>query len=279
MLLCYVNFIAGTLETIAMVEMVMEHISYELSLDPIKLRLANLDPESSDIKTMLDTLMFECKYSERRYNVNQFNARNRWKKRGFRCVPFRWNSDYARYFDVNMSVYHVDGTIAITHGGIEIGQGINTRTAQICAYFLNIPLDKIQVKGNSTINTPNSAVTGGSITSQQIGVAMERSCEELLKRLKPVKAKMDNPTWEELISQAFKDGVDLQVHGFVGNDDVYKYPVYGVAFAEVEIDVLTGESEVLRVDVMGDAGQSISPALDIGQVTKILFFTFFEKLT
>lgn len=253
--------------------MVMEHISYELSQDPIQVRLANLDEESAtDIKEMIDTLMSQCNYKERRDNVNTFNARNRWKKRGLRCVPLRWSSTYPRYFDVNMSVYHVDGTVAITHGGVEIGQGINTRTAQICAYFLKIPLHSIQVKANSTTNTPNSAVTGGSITSQSIGVGTERCCKELLKRLEPIKAKLGNPTWGELIAQAFKDGVDLQVHGFVGSEDLFKYTVHGVSFAEVEIDVLTGELEVLRVDVMSDAGQSVSPTLDIGQVIPSFMF-------
>ncbi|XP_012545633.1 LOW QUALITY PROTEIN: uncharacterized protein LOC101738607 [Bombyx mori] len=257
----------GTLENISMAEYVVEQISYELSLDPFDVRLANLDTTRfNDLKEMSDTLKKNAEYTKRRAAVTKFNAENRWKKRGLRCSFSRWTPAGGQYLDTNMAVYHEDGTVAICHGGIEMGQGLNTKAAQICAYYLKIPLEKIQVKANSTVLTPNGFISGGSQTSLNIGVAVTRCCEELLRRLQPIRLQMNNPTWEELVKKAFDSNVDLQVHGFVSAIDAQIYNIFGVSLAEVEVDVLTGESEILRVDILQDVGKSVSPEIDIGQV-------------
>ncbi|CAD0197572.1 unnamed protein product [Chrysodeixis includens] len=256
----------GTLEQIAMTELMMEQISYELSLDPVQVRLKNLDPKYSDLKEMYQTLKTNSDYEARRMVVNKFNVDNRWKKRGLRFVFLRWEHIYARYFDVNLAVYHGDGTVVISHGGAEIGQGINTKAAQIAAYMLGVPIEKVIIKENNTIVSPNAAVSGGSLTTQNIIIGVEKCCEQLLVRLEPIRRQLQNPTWEELIKKSFEKFVDLQAHGFVGKDDIQNYIVYGVTLAEVEIDVLTGESEILRVDILQDVGRSVNPALDIGQV-------------
>ncbi|XP_047028807.1 LOW QUALITY PROTEIN: xanthine dehydrogenase 1-like [Helicoverpa zea] len=257
----------GTLENIGMVELMMERISYELSLDPIQLRLANLDPQYNDLREMCQTIISSSDYVTRRTAVNKFNAENRWKKRGLRLVFLRWSHVYSRYFDVNIAVYQGDGTVAISHGGVEIGQGINTKAAQVAAYMLNIPVEKVIIKENNTITSPNAAVTGGSLTTQNITIAVKKCCESLLERLEPIRKVMNNPTWEELyVKKSYEMSVDLQVHSFVGKEDTKDYNIYGVTVAEVEIDVLTGESEILRVDILQDVGHSINPELDVGQV-------------
>ncbi|PZC72657.1 hypothetical protein B5X24_HaOG210768 [Helicoverpa armigera] len=256
----------GTLENIAMVELMMERISYELSLDPIQLRLANLDPRYNDLKEMCKTIISSSDYVIRRTAVKKFNAENRWKKRGLRLVFLRWSHVYSRYFDVNIAVYQGDATVAISHGGVEIGQGINTKAAQVAAYMLNIPIEKVIIKENNTVTSPNAAVTGGSLTTQNIIIAVKKCCESLLERLEPIRKKMNNPTWEELVKKSYEMSVDLQFHSFVGKEDIKDYNIYGVTVAEVEIDVLTGESEILRVDILQDVGHSINPELDVGQV-------------
>ncbi|XP_075976855.1 uncharacterized protein LOC142977053 [Anticarsia gemmatalis] len=256
----------GTLDNIAMVEMMMEQISYELTIDPVQLRLRNLDPQYNDIREMYETLRINSDYDQRRAAVNRFNSENRWKKRGIRFVFLRWQHNYPRYFDVNLAVFQGDGTVIISHGGVEIGQGINTKSAQVVAFTLNIPIEKVIVKENNTTVSPNSSVTGGSVTTQNILIAVEKCCQELLARLAPVRKQLNNPPWVELIRQSYTMNVDLQVHGFVNQDDLQSYQVYGVTVAEVEVDVLTGEHEVLRVDVLEDVGKSVNPELDIGQV-------------
>ncbi|CAB3227915.1 unnamed protein product [Arctia plantaginis] len=256
----------GTFENIAMVEMMMEQLSYTSSIDPAQLRLTNLDPQDIELKEMFETLKYNSEYTRRRTEVNNYNSQNRWKKRGIRFVFLKWQHIQPRYFDVSLSVFQGDGTVIISHGGVEIGQGINTKVSQIAAYMLKIPIEMIIVKENNTTVSPNSAVTGGSISTQNIIIAVERCCEELLARLEPIRRKLNNPTWEELIQNSFEMSLDLQVHGFVNKDDMQYYQVYGVTVAEVEIDVLTGEHEILRVDILQDVGKSINPDLDVGQV-------------
>ncbi|XP_063894693.1 xanthine dehydrogenase/oxidase [Helicoverpa armigera] len=256
-----------TLETIAYMEYIMERISYELSLDPLAVRLANLDTTNfNEMTGMVDTLKTNSEYSTRRAAVDSFNTQNRWKKRGLRWAFARWLCSGGKRFDLNLSVYHGDGTVVLTHAGIEMGQGINTKAVQITAYLLKIPVEKIQVKGNNTIIAPNTLVSGGSLTTQGVIIALKRCCEELNARLEPIRATLTNPTWEDLITAAYNADVDLQVHGFTSLSDAQTYNVYGMALCEAEIDVLTGEHEILRVDMLQDVGLSISPEIDVGQV-------------
>ncbi|XP_045773781.1 xanthine dehydrogenase 1-like [Maniola jurtina] len=257
----------GTLEHIAMAEIILERISYELNLDPFDVRLANLDTVNhNDLREMAETIKNNAQYVERKAAVEKFNSENRWKKRGLRPSFLRWTPFGYQYFDVNMSVYNDDGTVVITHSGVEMGQGVNTRVTQICAYFLKIPIEKIQVKPNDTVISPNSFPSGGSLTSQNAGIGVRRCCEELLSRLEPVRTQLTNPTWEELIKKAYELEVDLQVHSLVTAKDIQMYHIYGIALAEVEVDGLTGEWQFIRADLLEDTGRSVNPEIDVGQV-------------
>ncbi|XP_013136122.1 PREDICTED: xanthine dehydrogenase/oxidase-like [Papilio polytes] len=257
----------GTLEIIANAEFIMEKIAYEMSLDPVDVRLANLDEDNREaIEEMWDNLRVKSQYEERRAAVQQFNAQNRWLKRGLRVSFMRWSSENPQYISANLSIFYEDGSVAITHGGVEIGQGINTKAAQICAYFLNIPLSKIQVKQQITFISPNVGETGGSVTSMNIGLAVQRCCEIILCRLEPIRKILGNPTWEELVKAAFNNNIDLQARGTVTAADALLYDIYGVIVTEVETDIITGQSEIKRVDLIEDVGQSVSPLIDIGQI-------------
>ncbi|CAH2233060.1 jg18404 [Pararge aegeria aegeria] len=152
----------GSLENIAMAEVILERICYELNLDPFDVRLANLDTVNhSDLQEMAETLKTNSQYAERKAAVEKFNSINRWKKRGLRPSFLRWTPFGYQIFEVNMSVYSDDGTVAITHAGAEMGQGVNTKATQICAYFLKIPLEKVQIKPNDTFTAPNGFPSGG----------------------------------------------------------------------------------------------------------------------
>lgn len=262
-------FLIGTLECIAMTESIMERISYELTLDPIQVRLANLDPEvQKDMTELSETITKNSQYTERRSAVDKFNRDNRWKKRGLRVAFMKWVPVGNFYLDINMSVYHDDGTVVLTHSGIEMGQGINTKAVQICAYFLKIPVEMVQIKANNTIIAPNAFISGGSLTSQYVGIGVQKVCEAFLVKLEPVRNRMTYPSWVQLIQSAFAADVDLQTHAHVNGADVQKYNIYGATIAEVEVDILTGQTEILRVDILEDVGRSVSPEIDIGQVSK-----------
>ncbi|XP_045773784.1 xanthine dehydrogenase-like [Maniola jurtina] len=263
----------GTLEAIAMAELMIERISYELNLNALQVRLENLDKERySDLIELVETLKSRSQYEERKAVADEFNRNNRWKKRGLRFSWMRWPTNGYINLEINMSVYVDDGTVSITHGGIEMGQGINTVAIQIAAYFLKLPVDKIQVKPNDTVIAPNCICSGASVTTQNVGIGVRRCCEELLARLEPIRKQMNNPSWKDLIKEAYKQQIDLQVHNYTTQNDTQKYNVYGVTLAEVEIDVLTGEHSILRVDLIEDAGRSVNPEIDLGQIEGAFIF-------
>lgn len=174
---------------------------------------------------------------------------------------------YTGNLPVTISVYHADGTIAISHGGIEMGQGINTKVAQVCAYTLKVPLEKVTVRGSDSFVSPNSIASSGSITSESVAYATLKACEDLLKRLDVAKKDLVEPTWEEVVKKAYDKGINLQSSYMTStNDGLVGYNVYGVCAAEVELDVLTGNHSVRRLDLLEDTGVSLSPEIDVGQI-------------
>ncbi len=92
---------------------------------------------------------------------------NRWMKRGISMVPLKFKLDIVGVsYTVLVSIYASDGTVAISHGGVEVGQGIDTKVCQVAALTLAVPMDKIKIKPCSTLTNPNSLTTGGSTTSE-----------------------------------------------------------------------------------------------------------------
>jgi xanthine dehydrogenase/oxidase len=104
-------------------------------------------------------------YYKRKSEINEFNAKNRWTKRGIAVVPMRFHIEYFGSLHALVSVLHRDGSVAITVGGIEMGQGLNTKVAQSAAAILGIPLEKISIKPSNSTTAPNAVVTGSSIGS------------------------------------------------------------------------------------------------------------------
>lgn len=98
--------------------------------------------------------------------MNYFNEKNRWKKRGIAVVPMQWPMVYDAYVSAFVAIFHGDGSVAVTHGGIEMGQGINTKVAQVAAFTLGVPLNLVTVTPNNNIVTANSTFTAKSSTSE-----------------------------------------------------------------------------------------------------------------
>lgn len=250
-----------------MTEHMMEQISYEIEMDPAEVRMNNLDDSQPEIREMIEKLLKDGEYTKRKEEVDLFNRLNRWKKRGLRVAFLNWPVPSLIDYSVLMTVHHGDGSIVIMHGGIEIGQGINTKVIQTVAYTLNISIDKVKCKPSDTAINPNNFTTGGSRTTQTVAFGAIKCCQILLNRLSTVRELLDNPTWEVLIDEAFKRGINLQTSYHVNSNDQEPYRSGGAALTEVELDILTGEHEVLRVDIIEDVGTSINPELDIGQVS------------
>lgn len=250
-----------------MIEYIMERIAYNLGKDPTEVRLINMKKGDNPIPEMIEELKKDSNYDDRCKQVHKFNQDNRWRKRAIKLLPMTYDLFYFGTYNSIVSVYHVDGTIAIMHGGVEMGQGLNTKVAQVASYTLNVPLEKISVKPSASFTSPNSMVTGGSVGSELIAFTTMKACEILVDRLAPIRQKLKNAKWEEVIAQAYTEGIDLQArYMYSPKDDLKSYDVSGVIVLEVEVDILTGNHEICRVDLLEDVGRSLSPIVDIGQV-------------
>lgn len=93
---------------------------------------------------------------------------NRWRKRGIAISPMEYHQEYFGSLPVFIAIYHTDGSVAVSHGGIECGQGINTKVAQVTAHSLGIPLEMVSVKATNNVVSANAFPTGGSLTSEAI---------------------------------------------------------------------------------------------------------------
>lgn len=264
-----------------MTEYMMEKIAFTLHKDPIQVRLQNMAKEDNPVPEMIKQLRKDADFDKRKEQVEEFNRTNRWRKRAIKLIPLTMPIMYASNFNAIVSIYHKDGSVTLTHGGIEMGQGINTKAAQVCAHVLGIPLEKINVKPSSSFTSPNSSITGGSIGSESVAYAVLKASEILNKRLGGLREEMDDPSWEELIAKAFEKGIDLQASYmfFKDKDGVKPYNVYAVGILEVEVDILTGNHDVIRVDILEDTGRSLSPEIDVAQVINYNIFLLYYLIT
>lgn len=162
----------GHVESVAMAENIMEHIAFATKKNAINVRLANM-ADSSALKTTFKTFLKDIEYKERRLQLNEYNAANRWKKKGIAAVPINYVLGYFGKFTALVSVYHTDGTVTIVHGGIEMGQGINTKACQVAAHVLGISLEMVSVQPSVTHISPNGYPTGGSQTSEAVAFVSE----------------------------------------------------------------------------------------------------------
>lgn len=204
----------------------------------------------------------------------------RWKKKGLAMVPTKYGisfqNDLLMQGGALLLVYN-DGSVLLSIGGIEMGQGLFTKMIQVASRALDIDVSIIHISEMATDKVPNSSPTAASISSDLYGMAVINACNILKERLEPYKAKNPNGKWEEWVIAAYLDRVSLAATGFyaapkieynreTNSGNLYEYFTYGVACSEVIIDCLTGDHQVLRTDIVMDIGESLNPAIDIGQI-------------
>ncbi|XP_040286533.1 xanthine dehydrogenase/oxidase isoform X1 [Bufo bufo] len=236
--------------------------------------------ESFNVHRCWDECLKNSAYHERRTAIAKFNKQHRWKKRGISIIPTKYGISFTLMF-LNQAgaLVHVytDGSVLLTHGGTEMGQGLHTKMVQVASKALGIPTSKIHISETSTNTVPNSSATAASASSDLNGMAIYNACQTLLQRLEPYKKSNPTGTWESWIRSAYEDRVSLSATGFYRTEGIgydpqtyhgnpSHYFSYGVACSEVEIDCLTGDHKNLRTDIVMDVGRSLNPAIDIGQV-------------
>ncbi|VVC94633.1 unnamed protein product [Leptidea sinapis] len=257
----------GSTEGVAMIEVIMEKIAFETKRDALDVRIANMTKEDNPIPEMIKQVQKDCDYEMRVKFIQKYNDQNRWRKRVLKIIPMKYPIWYFGNYNSIVSIYHDDGSVVITHGGIEMGQGLNTKVAQVCAHTLGIPLEKVSVKSSRSFTSPNTMATGASIGSECVSYATKKACDILLERLAPFRGNGDF-TWEELVKEAFKADVYLQAsYMYAASKEEFKpYAVYAVCVFELDLDILTGTHNIVRVDLIEDTGRSLSPLIDVTQI-------------
>lgn len=222
----------------------------------------------------------QAEYQQRLAQINEFNAQHRWRKRGIAMVPTMFGIAFtALFLNQAGALVHVytDGSVLVSHGGTEMGQGLHTKMLQVASHALQIPSDLIHISETATDKVPNTSATAASSGSDLNGMAVLNACNMIYERLEPYRQQYPDAGWKEWISKAFMDRVSLSAAGFYRTPDIgydfatnsgpaFNYFTTGAACSEVEIDCLTGDHQVLRSDIVMDLGASINPAIDVGQV-------------
>jgi len=219
-------------------------------------------------------------YDERLKQIEDFNKYNRWRKRGISCLPTKFGMSFTlKFMNQAGALVHVytDGSVLVTIGGTEMGQGLFTKMIQIAAKAFNIPVNQVHISECATDKVPNSISTAASVQSDLNGMAVLNACNQIVERLVPFREKNPNASFTEIAKMAHFDRVNLSAQGFYKTPDVgydydkhtgqpFNYYSFGAACSEVEIDTLTGDFQILRTDIVMDLGESLNPAIDIGQI-------------
>lgn len=294
------------------IEEVMDAIARHLGKDPLEVRKLNYygkternvthyhqTVEHNVIHEMTAELEQSSDYAKRREDIRAFNAKSPVLKKGLAMTPVKFGISFTSSF-LNQAgaLIHIytDGSIHLNHGGTEMGQGLNTKVAQIVAEVFQVDIARIQITATNTDKVPNTSPTAASSGTDLNGMAAKNAAETIKQRLvdflvreykvtpedvefkgRQVRVRDHFLSFEEMIQKAYVGQVSLSSTGFYRTPKIYYdrdkaagrpfyYYAYGVACVEVLVDTLTGEYRMLRGDILHDVGDSLNPAIDIGQV-------------
>lgn len=257
------------------------------------------------LHTLVETLENDSDYWKRRKAIKQYNANSHVVKKGLALTPVKFGISFtAQHLNQAGALLHVytDGSVMINHGGTEMGQGLHTKICQVVARELGLDLDNVRITATRTDKVPNTSPTAASSGADLNGMAARDAASKLRERLFDFAAEhftvgLDREgmrledgmliaglgeserriSWGELVQTAYLNRISLSEKGFyatplihydrsVGQGRPFYYYAFGAAVAEVSVDTLSGEYQVDRVDILHDVGDSLNPAIDIGQV-------------
>ncbi len=294
------------------VEYVLDSIARRLGKDPLAVRRANfygqavnnVTPygqavEDNIIHELVAQLDSSSAYAQRREAINTYNASSPVLKKGIALTPLKFGISFnVQHLNQAGALVHVytDGSVLVNHGGTEMGQGLNTKVAQVVAHELGLPLAAVRCTATDTQKVANTSATAASTGSDLNGKAAQDAARKIRLRLAEFAAQRwggaadavhfeGGQVWvagqpqpfADVVNAAYMARVQLWSDGFYAtpglswNRDTlqgkpFYYFAYGAAVSEVLVDTLTGEWKLLRADLLHDAGRSLNPAIDIGQV-------------
>ena len=262
--------------------------------------------EDNILHNLLPKLEQSAQYSRRKEAILAWNSSQTAFKRGIAITPVKFGISFtATLFNQAGALVHVytDGSVQVNHGGTEMGQGLHTKIAQIVADELGIPYELIRMTASDTAKVPNASATAASAGTDLNGRAAQFAARNVREKLAAFVCGLDNASegasafgagavefkagqvitpkqsrsWQQVVAQAYANRIQLWSDGFYATPKIhydkttltgrpFYYFAYGAACTEVILDTRTGESRVLKVDILHDVGRSINPAIDIGQI-------------
>ncbi|ABE43428.1 xanthine dehydrogenase molybdopterin binding subunit [Polaromonas sp. JS666] len=306
------------------IETILGDIARTLGLDPLDVRKRNLysdevvapktdttperrrdtthygmQVEDNILQPLLSRLEQTAHYRQRREAMAAWNAQSPVIKRGIAITPVKFGISFtATLFNQAGALVHVytDGSVQVNHGGTEMGQGLNTKVAQIVADELGVAFEQVLATASDTSKIPNASATAASAGTDLNARAAQYAARQVRDNLAQLVAGLDRcdvgavrfaggevttpartRAFTEVAKLAHANRIQLWSDGFYRTPKIhydkttltgrpFYYFAYGAACTEVAIDTLTGESRVLKVDILHDVGTSINPAIDIGQI-------------
>ncbi|RZU02445.1 xanthine dehydrogenase molybdopterin binding subunit [Rivibacter subsaxonicus] len=296
------------------IECILEAVARALGKDPLEVRRANfygvgerdLTPygqrvEDNIAAPMVDELVAQSGYAARRGEIAAWNAQSPVLKRGLALSPVKFGISFnVKHFNQAGALVHIytDGSVLVNHGGTEMGQGLNTKVAQVVAHELGLPLARVRCTATDTTKVANTSATAASTGADLNGKAAQDAARQLRERLAAFVAQraggidaaairfadsqvlLPDGTplpFDTVVADAYAERVQLWSDGFYATPGLhwnretlqgkpFHYFAYGAAVSEVVVDTLSGEYRLLRADLLHDVGRSLNPAIDIGQV-------------
>jgi len=294
------------------IELIMDEIARHLGKDPLAIRKINLygkeernvthydqTVEHNNLSEIIESLEESSDYQARRKAITEYNATSSILKKGIALTPVKFGISFTvQHLNQAGALVHVytDGTIHLSHGGSEMGQGLNTKVAQIVAEEFQVDVDTVACSAARTDKVPNSSPTAASSGTDLNGKAAEAAAKTIKQRLidfacekydveaQQVHFENNNVivgeqtfSFAEFSQIAYMNRVSLSSTGFYktpkihydrasGKGRPFFYFATGACVSEVIIDTLTGEYKTVRTDILQDVGASINPAIDIGQI-------------
>ena len=248
---------------------------------------------------IVDELETSADYRRRREEILGYNAAAPLLRRGLALTPVQFGISFTTsHLNQAGALLHIykDGSVHLNHGGTEMGQGLYIKVAQVVAAELQVEVERIKITATTTAKVPNTSATAASSGSDMNGMAAQAAARMLKQRLTAFASQAygvmeesiafragrvlignQEVSFEELVMQAYLARVQLSATGFyrtpkikfdrdTGKGRPFYYFAYGAAVSEVAIDTLTGESRLLRCDILHDVGRSLNPAMDKGQI-------------
>ena len=293
-------------------ERIMEEIAYHRGLDSLEVRKRNFygdngrdvtpyhqTVEDNIAPRICQELEDSADYRARRQAILEWNAKGGTIRKGIALTPVKFGISFtATWYNQAGALLHIysDGSVHLNHGGTEMGQGLNTKIAQIVADELQVDFDMIKITKTTTEKVPNTSATAASSGSDLNGMAARDAARQIKERLvafaaehwktdadavrflpNAVQVGDEIMSSRDFIKQAYMARVHLSAAGFYKTPKIHwdretgqgrpcYYYAYGAACSEVSVDTLTGEYRVERTDILHDVGKSLNPILDVGQV-------------